>query len=73
MTFSVLQGDPDTVCIAIQAIIDLGNEIRSLKITKNNSAYLVGYANPTPTSVDRILAEDGSAITTESGDHIVIE
>lgn len=43
MTIVTVVGEPDSVCSFLQDIIDLGNDIVILKMTKNNSTYIVGY------------------------------
>lgn len=43
MNVVVIPGDPETLQAAIQAIIDLGNDIVVLTKCKNDSKYIVVY------------------------------
>jgi len=71
MTFTTIKGDPETVSTSLQAIIDLGNDIKLLKLTKNNAEYLVYYV--TGDTSNDILLEDGFFLLLEDGSKLLLE
>lgn len=73
MTIVSVVGVPESVCSFLQDIIDLGNDIDFLQLTKNNSTYLVGYSPSGPVVNEFLLMEDGSFLLLESGDKIILQ
>lgn len=73
MTVVTVVGEPTSVCSLLDAIIGAGNNITILKMTKNNSTYIVGYEPSGPMVNDFLLMEDGSFLLLESGDKIILE
>jgi hypothetical protein len=66
-----VKGDPEAVSSFLQSIINAGNNINVLKLTKNNSEYVVVYSGISVGS--RILLENGDYLLLESGDKILLE
>lgn len=73
MTIVTLVGDPESVSGFLDTIIGAGNNIVILKMTKNNSTYIVGYEPSGPVVNEFLLMEDGSYLLLEDGGYIILE
>lgn len=73
MTFVTVTGAPEDVASLLNSLIISGNEITTIKLTKNNSCYLIGYNSTGPALNDFILLENGDFLLLESGDKIILQ
>ena len=65
-------GDPDDLSIFLTNIIDSGNDIKLLRLTKSKATYIVGFESSGPVVNNYILLESGDFMLLESGDRIIL-
>lgn len=73
MNFVTVLGEPDSVASFINSLVNAGNYVDIVRLTKSNSAYIVGYSATGPVATQYLLMEDGSFLLLESGDRILLE
>ena len=70
MTTVTVLGDPERLAAFLDGLVLGGNDIRSLRLTRNKATYIVVFESSGPLSF--LLREDGSFLLLENGDKIIL-
>jgi hypothetical protein len=72
MTFITVLGDPESLAVFLQAIVDAGNNIDIVQKTWHRARYVVAFSPSGPVVNNYLLMEDGSYLLLENGDRIIL-
>lgn len=72
MTFVTVLGDPERLRDFLGSIIDAGNDISVLRLTRSQATYIVGFSSTGPSLNNYLLLQNGSKLLLQNGDRIIL-